>query len=53
MIGMLLPVSPMRRFEHSVEIEQALGPLPLIKDLDRLDCRRVQSGEAVREEGII
>ena len=39
MIGMPLPVSPMRRFEHYVEIEQTLGPLPLIKDLDRLVCR--------------
>ena len=39
MIGMPLPVVPMRRFEHYVEIATALEPLPLIKDLDRLVCR--------------
>ena len=39
MIGMPLPVSPMRRFEHYVEIAETLEPLPLIKDLDRLVCR--------------
>ena len=39
LIGMPLPVVPMRRFEHYVEIEATLEPLPLIKDLDRLVCR--------------
>ena len=47
MIGMPLPVSPMRRFEHYVEIAEALPPLPLIKDLDRLVCRPEGKGYSV------
>ncbi len=39
LIGMPLPVVPMRRFEHYVEITATLEALPLIKDLDRLVCR--------------
>ena len=47
LIGMPLPVAPMRRFEHYVEIAQTLEPLPLIKDLDRLVARPEGRGYAV------
>ncbi|MBL8384676.1 MAG: FAD-binding oxidoreductase [Burkholderiales bacterium] len=47
MIGMALPVSPMRRFEHYVEIAGTLEPLPLIKDLDRLVLRPEGRGYSV------
>ena len=47
LIGMPLPVAPMRRFEHYVEIEATLEPLPLIKDLDRLVCRPEGKGYSV------
>jgi len=46
-IGMPLPVAPMRRFEHYVEVAQTLEPLPLIKDLDRLVARPEGRGYAV------
>ena len=44
---MPLPVVPMRRFEHYVEIATTLEPLPLIKDLDRLVCRPEGKGYSV------
>ena len=47
LIGMPLPVVPMRRFEHYVEIATTLEPLPLIKDLDRLVCRPEGGGYSV------
>ena len=47
LIGMPLPVAPMRRFEHTVEIAQTLAPLPLIKDLDRLVVRPEGRGYSV------
>lgn len=47
LIGMPLPVAPMRRFEHYVEIAQTLAPLPLIKDLDRLVVRPEGCGYSV------
>ena len=47
LLGMPLPVVPMRRFEHYVEIEATLEPLPLIKDLDRLVCRPEGRGYSV------
>lgn len=47
LIGMPLPVVPMRRFEHYVEIEQTLPPLPLIKDLERLVVRPEGTGYSV------
>ena len=47
LIGMPLPVVPMRRFEHYVEIAQTIEPLPLIKDLDRLVVRPEGRGYAV------
>ena len=47
LIDMPLPVAPMRRFEHYVEIAQTLAPLPLIKDLDRLVVRPEGRGYSV------
>jgi len=35
MVGMPLPVEPMRRFEHYFESPSAVEPLPYVKDLDR------------------
>ena len=45
--GMDLPVNPMRRFEHYVEIAEALPPMPLIKDPDRLVIRPEGKGYSV------
>lgn len=45
--GMNLPVNPMRRFEHYVEIEQELPPMPLLKDPDRLVSRPEGKGYSV------
>ena len=47
LVGVDVPVNPMRRFEHFVEIEQALPPMPLIKDPDRLIIRPEGTGYAV------
>ena len=45
--GMDLPVNPMRRFEHYVELAEPLPPMPLIKDPDRLVIRPEGKGYAV------
>jgi glycine/D-amino acid oxidase-like deaminating enzyme len=45
--GMDLPVNPMRRFEHYVELGDPLPPMPLIKDPDRLVIRPEGKGYAV------
>src|SRR5207302_9060188 len=45
--GMDLPVNPMRRFEHFVELAQPLPPMPLIKDPDRLVIRPEGRGYSV------
>jgi glycine/D-amino acid oxidase-like deaminating enzyme len=45
--GMDLPVNPMRRFEHYVEVEAQLPPMPLIKDPERLVLRPEGCGYAV------
>jgi glycine/D-amino acid oxidase-like deaminating enzyme len=45
--GMDLPVNPMRRFEHYVEIAGELPPMPLIKDPDRLVIRPEGKGYSV------
>jgi glycine/D-amino acid oxidase-like deaminating enzyme len=45
--GMHLPVNPMRRFEHYVEIAAELPPMPLIKDPDRLVIRPEGKGYSV------
>jgi len=39
MVGMPLPVEPMRRFEHYFETPNAIEPLPYVKDIDRLAFR--------------
>jgi glycine/D-amino acid oxidase-like deaminating enzyme len=45
--GMDLPVNPMRRFEHYVELAEELPPMPLIKDPERLVIRPEGKGYAV------
>ena len=45
--GMDLPVNPMRRFEHYVELADPLPPMPLIKDPDRLVIRPEGKGYSV------
>lgn len=45
--GMGLPVNPMRRFEHYVELATALPPMPLIKDPERLVIRPEGKGYSV------
>ena len=45
--GMDLPVNPMRRFEHYVELAEALPPMPLIKDPERLVIRPEGKGYSV------
>lgn len=45
--GMDLPVNPMRRFEHYVELGDRLPPMPLIKDPERLVIRPEGKGYAV------
>jgi FAD-dependent oxidoreductase domain-containing protein 1 len=45
--GMELPVNPMRRFEHYVELAEALPPMPLVKDPDRLVIRPEGKGYSV------
>jgi len=45
--GMDLPVNPMRRFEHYVEIAGELPPMPLIKDPERLVIRPEGKGYSV------
>ena len=42
-----LPVNPMRRFEHYVEIADELPPMPLLKDPDRLVIRPEGRGYSV------
>jgi glycine/D-amino acid oxidase-like deaminating enzyme len=45
--GMELPVNPMRRFEHYVELAGELPAMPLIKDPDRLVIRPEGRGYSV------
>jgi FAD-dependent oxidoreductase domain-containing protein 1 len=39
MISQKLPITPLRRFEHYFECEDAIEPLPLVKDVNRLAFR--------------
>jgi glycine/D-amino acid oxidase-like deaminating enzyme len=39
MIGMKVPITPLRRFEHYFECEEKIEPLPYLKDVDRLAFR--------------
>ena len=45
--GMDVPVNPMRRFEHFVDIAETLPPMPPIKDPDRLVIRPEGMGYSV------
>ena len=47
LVGMNVPVNPMRRFEHYVEIEDVLPPMPLLKDPARLVSRPEGRGYSV------
>ena len=46
-MGVDLPVNPMRRFEHFVELSQALPPMPLVMDPERLVIRPEGTGYSV------
>jgi glycine/D-amino acid oxidase-like deaminating enzyme len=53
MIGMPLPVEPLRRFEHYFESPNRIEPLPYVKDLARLAFRpegRGYSGGLVKSD---
>jgi len=39
MVGWSVPIEPMRRYEHYFEAEDAIEPLPYIKDVNRLAFR--------------
>lgn len=39
MVGMRVPIEPMRRYEHYFESEEAIEPLPYLKDPQRLAFR--------------
>lgn len=39
MVGWRVPIEPMRRYEHYFEAEEAIEPLPYIKDVNRLAFR--------------
>ena len=39
MVGMRLPIEPLRRFEHYFETPNAIEPLPYVKDTARLAFR--------------
>ena len=45
--GVDVPVNPMRRFEHYVELAGELPPMPLVKDPDRLVIRPEGKGYSV------
>jgi FAD-dependent oxidoreductase domain-containing protein 1 len=44
MAGMVLPVSPLRRFEHYFTGQRQIEPLPYVKDLNRLAFRSEGQG---------
>jgi FAD-dependent oxidoreductase domain-containing protein 1 len=39
MVGMDVPITPLRRFEHYFECEESIEPLPYLKDINRLAFR--------------
>jgi len=39
MVAQKLPITPLRRFEHFFECEDAIEPLPYVKDVNRLAFR--------------
>jgi len=44
MVGMTVPIEPMKRFEHHFDTPVSIEPLPYVKDLDRLAFRPEGSG---------
>ena len=46
MIGMKVPITPLRRYEHYFECEERIEPLPYLKDVDRLAFR--PEGKGIR-----
>jgi FAD-dependent oxidoreductase domain-containing protein 1 len=44
MVGLRIPIEPLRRFEHYFESQDPIEPLPYIKDPDRLAFRPEGSG---------
>jgi len=44
MVGMTVPVEPMRRYEHYFEAAEPIEPLPYLKDVNRLAFRPEGSG---------
>jgi hypothetical protein len=39
MVGMRVPIEPMRRYEHYFESEDTIEPLPYLKDTQQLAFR--------------
>jgi FAD-dependent oxidoreductase domain-containing protein 1 len=48
MVGMPLPIEPLRRFEHYFETPNAIEPLPYVKDTARLAFRPEGAGHSQR-----
>ncbi len=44
MVGMAVPIEPMKRYEHQWETPDPIEPLPYVKDLDRLAFRPEGTG---------
>jgi glycine/D-amino acid oxidase-like deaminating enzyme len=44
MVGMVVPIEPMKRYEHQWETPNPIEPLPYVKDLDRLAFRPEGTG---------
>lgn len=44
MVGMAVPIEPMKRYEHHFDTPVAIEPLPYVKDLDRLAFRPEGAG---------
>ena len=44
MVGMAVPIEPMKRYEHQWETPSPIEPLPYVKDLDRLAFRPEGTG---------
>ena len=44
MVGMTVPIEPMKRYEHHFDTPAVIEPLPYVKDLDRLAFRPEGAG---------
>ena len=51
MVGMPLPIEPLRRFEHYFETPNPIEPLPYVKDMARLAFRPDGQGSVTPEGG--